>query len=146
MKIAIGCDHGGYALKKELLSYLASLGHEAADFGCADEASVDYPDIAFPVAEAVARGEYERGILICGTGVGVSISANKVRGARCALCSEETTARLTREHNDANILALGGRIIGEELAKSIAETFLSSDFSGAERHAKRISKIGGYEA
>ena len=146
MKIAIGCDHGGYALKKELLSYLASLGHEAVDFGCADEASVDYPDIAFPVAEAVARGEYERGILICGTGVGVSISANKVRGARCALCGEETTARLTRAHNDANLLALGGRIIGAEAAKGIVAAFLSTDFSGDDRHARRIGKIGGYEA
>ncbi len=146
MNIAIGSDHGGFALKAALIPFLESLGHTVADFGCADTCSVDYPDIAFPVAEAVVRGEYERGVLICGTGVGVCISANKVRGARCALCSEETTARLTREHNDANILALGGRIIGEELAKSIAKTFLSSDFSGAERHAKRISKIGGYEA
>ncbi|HWQ57691.1 MAG TPA: ribose 5-phosphate isomerase B [Clostridia bacterium] len=146
MKIAIGSDHGGFALKKELASFLASLGYEVTDFGCADEKSVDYPDIAVPVAEAVVRGEYARGILICGTGVGISISANKVRGARCAHCSEETTARLSRAHNDANLLALGGRIIGVELAKSIAETFLATSFSGDDRHVKRINKIGGYEA
>jgi ribose 5-phosphate isomerase B len=146
MNVAIGCDHGGFHLKKELIPFIESMGHTVADFGCSDERSVDYPDIAFPVAEAVVRGEYERGILICGTGIGISISANKVRGARCAHCGEETSARLSREHNNANLLALGGRIIGTELAKSIVKTFLSTAFSGDDRHVKRISKIGGYEA
>ncbi len=146
MNIAIGCDHGGFSMKNELIPFIESMGHTVADFGCPDARSVDYPDIAFPVAEAVVRGEYERGILICGTGIGISISANKVRGARCAHCTEETSARLSREHNDANLLALGGRIIGAELAKSIVKTFLSTAFSGDDRHVKRISKIGGYEA
>lgn len=146
MKIAIGCDHGGFALKTELLPFIESLGHEAADFGCMNEQSVDYPDVAVPVAQSVVSGAYERGILICGTGVGISISANKVRGARCAHCSEETSARLSREHNDANLLALGGRTLGVELAKSIVRTFLSTEFSGADRHMKRIRKISDFEA
>lgn len=146
MKIAIGSDHGGFTLKKELIPFIETLGHDVTDFGCPDEKSVDYPDIAFPAAEAVARGEFDRGIVVCGTGIGVSMCANKVRGIRCALCTDETMARLTREHNDANMLALGGRIIGAELAKAIVATFLATEFSGAERHAKRIEKIGGYEA
>ena len=119
MKIAIGSDHGGYALKMELIPVIEKLGFEVKDFGCPDEKSVDYPDVAFPVAEAVADGEYARGIVVCGTGIGVSICANKVRGIRCALCTDETMARLTREHNDSNMLALGGRIVGVELAKAI---------------------------
>ncbi len=146
MKIAIGSDHGGFALKKELIPYIETMGHEVGDFGCPDEKSVDYPDVAFKEAEAVARGEFDCGIIICGTGIGVSICANKVRGIRCALCTDETMARLTRQHNDANMLALGGRIVGAELAKGIVSAFLSTDFSGVERHAKRIEKIGGYEA
>lgn len=146
MKIAIGCDHGGFGLKKELVPFIESLGHTVTDFGCNSEQSVDYPDFAFPVAEAVVRGDYERGILICGTGIGISISANKVKGARCARCTDETSARLSRSHNNANLLALGGRITGTELAKSIVSVFLATSFSGEERHIKRISKISGYEA
>lgn len=146
MNIAIGSDHGGFGLKKELIPFIEKLGHTVSDFGCKDEHSVDYPDYAIPVAKAVAAGEYACGILICGTGVGVSISANKVKGARCALCDNETTVRLTREHNDANILALGGRIIGTEVAKSIVTIFLATDFSGDERHVKRICKISEFEA
>ena len=107
---------------------------------------MDYPDIAFPVAEAVADGQYARGVIICGTGIGVSICANKVRGIRCALCTDETMARLTREHNDSNMLALGGRIIGVEVAKSIVSTWLTTEFSKGSRHIGRISKIEKYEA
>ena len=146
MKIAIGCDHGGYALKQELLPFMESLGCEITDFGCAGDTSVDYPDIAFPVATAVVSGTCELGILICGTGIGISISANKVCGARCANCSEETSARLSREHNNANLLALGGRILGVELAKSIVRTFLTTAFSGDDRHVRRLSKISHFEA
>ena len=106
MKIAIASDHGGYALKNELLPYITELGHEFRDFGCCSTDSMDYPDIAFPAAEAVASGEFDRGILICGTGIGVSICANKVRGIRCALCGDVLSAELTRQHNDSNMLAM----------------------------------------
>ena len=146
MKIAIGSDHGGYALKMQLIPVIEKLGHSVQDFGCYDETSVDYPDIAFPVAEAVADGQYARGVIICGTGIGVSICANKVRGIRCALCTDETMARLTREHNDSNMLALGGRIIGVEVAKSIVSTWLTTEFSKGSRHIGRISKIEKYGA
>lgn len=145
MKIAIASDHGGFELKKTLIPFIEGMGHQVCDFGCPDEKSVDYPDMAFPMAEAVARGEYERGIVICGTGIGISIAANKVRGIRCALCTDETMARLTREHNDANVLALGGRIIGAELAKGIVAAYLTTEFSGAARHQARINKISAYE-
>ena len=121
MKIAIASDHGGYALKNELLPYITELGHEFRDFGCYSTDSMDYPDIAFPAAEAVASGEFDRGILICGTGIGVSICANKVRGIRCALCGDVLSAELTRQHNDSNMLAMGGRIIGIETAKAIVK-------------------------
>lgn len=144
-RIAIGCDHGGFALKRELIPFIDSLGYELIDMGCYDENSVDYPDVAFSLAERVGSGEISRGILICGTGIGISISANKVRGVRCALCTDETMARLTREHNDSNILALGGRIVGTELAKSIVKTWLETEFSRGERHVKRIGKISEYE-
>lgn len=146
MKLAIGSDHGGYALKTELIPFIETLGFEVTDFGCPDENSMDYPDIAFPVAEAVASGEYARGILVCGTGIGVSICANKVHGIRCALCTDETMARLTREHNDANMLALGGRIVGVEVAKGIVSVWLSAQFSKGSRHLNRIGKIEKYEA
>lgn len=144
-RIAIGCDHGGFALKREVIPFIDSLGYELIDMGCYDENSVDYPDVAFSLAERVGSGEISRGILICGTGIGISISANKVRGVRCALCTDETMARLTREHNDSNILALGGRIVGSELAKSIVKTWLETEFSHGERHVKRIGKISEYE-
>lgn len=146
MKIAIGSDHGGFALKRELIPFIEKLGYEVDDLGCENESSCDYPDYGAAVAKKVANGEYERGILICGTGIGISITANKVRGIRCALCTDATMARLTREHNDANILAMGGRIVGLELAKDITATFLSTAFSGEERHQKRIDKITKYES
>lgn len=144
-KIVIGSDHGGYLLKKELIPYIESLGYEAIDMGCYDESSVDYPLIAFPLAQKVGSGEVERGIVICGTGIGVSICANKVKGVRCALCTSETMARLTREHNDSNVLALGARIIGGELAKGIVKTWLETDFSQGQRHINRIGEISEYE-
>ena len=144
MKIAIASDHGGFELKKQLLPYLAELGHEYHDFGCYTAESMDYPDIAFPCAEAVARGEYDRGVLICGTGIGVSICANKVRGIRCALCGDVLSAELTRQHNDSNMLAMGGRIIGVETAKAILRTWLGTEFLGG-RHERRIGKIAAYE-
>ena len=144
MKIVIASDHGGFELKKQIAAYLDELGYEYADFGCYSSESIDYPDIAFPAAEAVASGEYERGILICGTGIGVSICANKVRGVRCALCGDVLSAELTRQHNDSNMLAMGGRIIGIETAKAIVRTWLSTDFLGG-RHERRIAKITGYD-
>ncbi len=141
MKIAIGCDHGGYLLKVEILKHLEELGHEVTDFGCDSTASVDYPEYSRKVAYAVANKEADRGIVICTTGIGVSIVANKVKGIRCALCSETTSARLTRSHNDANVLALGGGIINNYLALDIVDTFLETEFCGQEKHSRRISKI-----
>lgn len=145
MKIAIASDHGGYDYKQELIPYIESLGHQVLDLGCHGPASVDYPDYGIPCAQAVARGEADRGVVICGTGIGISISANKVPSIRCALCTDPVMARLTREHNDANMLAMGGRIIGIELAKGIVQVFLSTEFSGG-RHKTRIDKIAQYEA
>lgn len=145
MKIAIASDHGGYDYKQELIPYIESLGHQVLDLGCHGPASVDYPDYGIPCAQAVARGEADRGVVICGTGIGISISANKVPSIRCALCTDPVMARLTREHNDANMLAMGGRIIGIELAKGIVQAFLSTEFSGG-RHKTRIDKIAQYEA
>lgn len=145
MKIAIASDHGGYDYKQELIPYIESLGHQVLDLGCHGPVSVDYPDYGIPCAQAVARGEADRGVVICGTGIGISISANKVPGIRCALCTDPVMARLTREHNDANMLAMGGRIIGIELAKGIVQAFLSTEFSGG-RHKTRIDKIAQYEA
>lgn len=145
MKIAIASDHGGYDYKQELIPYIESLGHQVLDLGCHGPASVDYPDYGILCAQAVARGEADRGVVICGTGIGISISANKVPGIRCALCTDPVMARLTREHNDANMLAMGGRIIGIELAKGIVQAFLSTEFSGG-RHKTRIDKIAQYEA
>lgn len=144
MKIAIASDHGGFALKQQIMEYLASLGYEYKDFGCYTADSMDYPDIAFPTAQAVASGEFERGILICGTGIGVSICANKVKGIRCALCSDVVSAELTRQHNDSNVLAMGGRIIGVEVAKAIVKTWLATEFTGG-RHQRRIDKISACE-
>lgn len=139
--IAFGCDHGGFELKEEILSYLDKEGIAYKDFGCFDRNSCDYPDIAKPVAHAVASGECEKGILVCGTGIGISIAANKVKGIRAALCGDCFSAQATREHNDANILALGSRVTGPGLAVKIVDTFLHTDFSGDERHARRIAKI-----
>ena len=146
MKIALACDHGGYALKEKIKDWLSKAGHEVRDFGCYSTESVDYSDYAFPAAEAVAKGEADRAVLICTTGIGVSISANKVSGVRCALCTDTMTARLTREHNDTNALALGAGVVGENLAKEILFTWLDTPFSGAERHQRRIDKISAYES
>jgi ribose-5-phosphate isomerase B len=139
--IAIGCDHGGFELKQEIIKHLTKKGIDFEDFGCFSEASCDYTDYGKAVAEAVAAGEYEKGILICGTGIGISITANKIKGIRCALCSDCFSAEATREHNDANILALGGRVVGVGLALKIVDTFLNTPFSNEERHIRRISKI-----
>ena len=144
MKIAIGCDHGGYELKKKILKYLDEHGYRYRDYGCSSSTeSVDYPDIAFPVAEAVASGKYDRGILVCGTGIGVSICANRVRGVRCALCGDPVSAELTRKHNNSNVLALGGRILGSEVAKEIVSKWLTTEFEGG-RHERRLTKIANY--
>lgn len=139
--IAIGCDHGGFALKQEIVKHLTKKGIDFEDFGCFSEASCDYTDYGKAVAEAVASGKYEKGILICGTGIGISITANKIKGIRCALCSDCFSAEATREHNDANILALGGRVVGVGLALKIVDTFLNTPFSNEERHIRRVSKI-----
>ena len=139
--IAIGSDHGGFTLKQEIVKYLTEKNIDFEDFGCYSEKSCDYTEYGRAVAEAVAAGKYEKGILICGTGIGISITANKVRGIRCALCSDCFSAEATREHNDANILALGGRVVGSGLALKIVDTFLNTPFSNEERHIRRISQI-----
>lgn len=141
--IAIGSDHGGFELKQAIMAHLDKRGLEYKDFGTHDKASCDYPEYGKAVAHAVASGEYERGIIICGTGIGISISANKVPGIRAALCTDCFMAEATRLHNDANILALGGRVVGEGLALKIVDTFLDTPFSNDERHIRRISKIEG---
>ena len=145
MKIAIACDHGAYEYKEMIKDMLLGQGHEGKDFGTDSPASVDYPDVELPCAQAVASGEYERGIVMCGTGIGVSITANKVKGIRCALCSDPLSARLTREHNDTNMLAFGQRIIGSELAKEIVNVWLTTPFSNGERHKNRIEKVMAIE-
>ena len=139
--IGIGSDHGGYDLKQTVISYLKEQGIAYKDFGCMDKNSCDYPIYGKAVAEAVADGSCEKGIVICTTGIGISIMANKVPGIRCALCSDTVSARLTREHNDANVLAMGGGIIGNNLALSIVDTFLHTDFSGEEKHQRRVNMI-----
>lgn len=140
MKIALGSDHGGYKLKNEIISFLKENGYEIKDFGTYSTESCDYPDFAEKVAEAVVSKEFDFGILVCGTGIGISISANKIPGVRAALCSDTFSAHATREHNDANILALGERVVGPGIAIDIVKTFLTSEFQG-ERHQKRIDKI-----
>ena len=144
MKVAIASDHGGNQLREEIKNLLDELEISYEDFGCNCSTSVDYPDYALPVAKKVASGEFDRGILICGTGIGMSISANKVKGIRCALVHDVFTAKVTREHNDSNILAMGERVIGPGLAREIAKAWLTSDFEGG-RHANRIGKITEYE-
>jgi len=141
MKIALGSDHGGYQLKENLKEYLKKLNVEYIDFGCENDKSVDYPDIGFKVAIEVKSGKYDRGILICGTGIGMSVVANKVKGIRAALCHNEFTARCSREHNDVNILVLGGRVIGLGLAKEIVKVWFDTKFSQEERHINRLNKI-----
>ena len=139
--IAIGCDHGGYELKLEIIKYLEKKGLEYKDFGCDSLDSVDYPIYAKKVGQAILDGECEKGILICGTGIGISITANKMKGIRCALCGDCFSAEATRLHNDTNIVALGGRVAGPELAVKIVDTFLNTPFSGDERHARRIAMM-----
>lgn len=139
--IAIACDHGGFSLKQEIMAHLTERGLEYKDFGTYSEASCDYPVYAKAAAKAVASGECDKGILICGTGIGVSITANKVPGIRCALLSDCFSAQATREHNDANMMALGARVMGPGLACMIVDTFLDTPFSNDERHIRRISMI-----
>ena len=139
--IAIGSDHGGYGLKQEIMAHLKEQGVEYKDYGCYDEKSCDYPIYAKKVANAIVSGECEKGILICGTGIGISITANKVKGIRAALCHDTFSAQATREHNNANVLCMGARVIGPELAFRIADTFLEAGFSNDERHIRRISML-----
>ena len=142
--IAIGSDHGGFELKEKVKAYLQGKGMEVKDMGCFDKSSVDYPTFGHAVAKSVASGESEKGIVICTTGIGSSISANKVAGVRCALCSEPLSAKMTRLHNDANVLAMGAAIIGEMTAFEIVDTFLGTEFSGEERHQRRIDLIENF--
>lgn len=144
MKVAIASDHGGMEIRKEIVSLLEEMSLEYEDLGCECSSSVDYPDYAIPVAEKVANGEVDRGILICGTGIGMSIAANKVMGIRCALVHDLFTAKVTREHNDSNVLAMGERVIGPGVAREIARIWLTTEFEG-DRHAKRVNKIKLYE-
>ena len=141
MKIAIGCDHGALALKNTLVEHLQKGGHTVTDFGTYTPDSCDYPDFAAAAARAVAAGECERGIVLCTTGIGVSIAANKVQGIRCALLSDVLSARMTRLHNDTNMMALGAGIVGPSLALEIADTWLSTPFTGEARHQRRIKKL-----
>ena len=141
MKIAIGSDHGGFALKERVVAYLQEKGYEYEDMGCYSKESVDYPAFGHAVAKAVAEGSCDKGIVICTTGIGISISANKVPGIRCALCGDSFSAKMTRLHNDANVLAMGAGIVGENLALEITETFLQTEFSKDARHQRRIDLI-----
>lgn len=146
MKIAIGADHAGYPLKEQLIPFLRELGHEVRDCGTASEQSVDYPDQAEAVAQLVADDAVERGVLLCGTGLGMAISANKIAGIRAVTCNDLFSAKMARAHNDANVLALGGRMIGLELAEEIVHTFLNTAWAGNhERHHRRIEKIHALE-
>ena len=144
MKISLGCDHGAFALKEHLKDYLTQKGHDVVDCGTYSADSCDYPVFAKAAAEKVASGECERGIVLCTTGIGISISANKVRGVRCALCSEPYSAEMTRRHNDANMLAMGGALIGPNMADRIVDVFLGTEFEGG-RHARRVGKIMAIE-
>lgn len=141
MKIAIGSDHGGFEMKNAVVAHLKEQGHAVEDFGCYENVSCDYPKYGYAVAHAVADGKAERGIVICTTGIGISICANKVKGIRAGLCSDCTAAYLTRAHNNANVLAMGGGMIGMNVALDIVDTFLATDFSQEEKHERRISQI-----
>ena len=140
MKIAIGCDHGGYLLKQDILIWLEEHDYEFEDFGCYNTESVDYPVYAEKVARAVASGACDKGIVICTTGIGISMSANKVKGIRCALCGDSYSAEMTRRHNDANIIAMGAGIVGPNLARRMVEVFLNTEFEGG-RHARRVALL-----
>ena len=145
MKIAIGCDHGALALKNKLVSHLAEVGYEVCDFGTHTMESCDYPVFAKAAAKAVASGECEKGIVLCTTGIGISIAANKVEGVRCALLHETWSAKMTREHNDTNMMALGAAITGQMLALQIVDTWLGTEFSHEEKHQRRIDKVMALE-
>ena len=145
MKVAFGCDHGGINLKKVLFDYLDKKGIEYKDFGCFDTSSTDYNEYALKVSEAVANGECDKGILFCGTGIGMSIVANKVKGIRCGHCHDVFSAKMTRLHNDANVLALGERVVGPGLMVEIVDAFLTTEFSFDERHERRVNKIKAIE-
>ncbi len=145
MKIAIGCDHGALELKNVLLAHLRQAGHEVEDFGTYTKDSCDYPDYCAQAARAVAAGDCDRGIVLCTTGIGASITANKIKGVRCALLGDLLSARLTREHNDTNMMALGAGITGENLALAIVDTWLETPFSEAPRHQRRIDKVMALE-
>jgi ribose 5-phosphate isomerase B len=145
MKVAIGSDHGGYSLKEDIKKLMDDMGIDYEDVGCDSLDSVDYPDYAVPVAERVAKQEVDRGILICGTGIGMSIAANKIKGIRCALVHDLFSAKATREHNDSNVLAMGERVIGPGLALEIAKVWLQTDYEGG-RHERRVSKITELES
>ena len=145
MKLAIGCEHGALTLKNALIERLTAQGHEVKDFGTYTADSCDYPDFAAPAARAVACGECEKGIVLCTTGIGVSITANKIPGIRCALLSDVISARMTREHNDTNMMALGAGVVGQTLAFQIVDTWLNTEFSHGERHQRRIDKMMALE-
>ena len=145
MKLMIGSDHGGFELKQEVIKHLEELGHEVTDVGCYDPSSCDYPDIAKSGCEKITSGECERGILICGTGIGISMAANKIKGIRAACCSDTYSAKYTRLHNDANVLCFGGRVVGGGLACELVDAYLSVEFEGG-RHQRRVDKIMALEA
>ena len=144
MKIAIGCDHGALALKNKAVIHLTAKGYEVVDFGTYTSDSCDYPDFGEAAARAVAEGKCEKGIVICTTGIGISISANKVKGVRCALCSEPWSAEMTRRHNDSNVLAMGAGVVGPNMARQIVTAFLTNDFEGG-RHQRRVDKMMAIE-
>ena len=145
MKVSIGCDHGALALKNKMVAHLVARGYDVKDCGTYTADSCDYPDFAAAAAKAVASGECEKGVVLCTTGIGVSIAANKVKGIRCALLSDVMSARLTREHNDTNMLAIGAGVVGEMLALEILDTWLETEFSHNERHQRRIDKVMALE-
>ena len=144
MKVAVASDHRGFHAKEQIKSFLHTAGHAVVDFGCDGPASCDYPDMSIAGAKSVAEGETERGIFLCGTGIGTSIAANKVRGIRAALCHDELTAELSRRHNDANVLCLPADLLGEELVRHVVDVWLRTDYEGG-RHARRLQKITDFE-
>ena len=146
MKIAIGCDHGALELKNVMVAHLEKQGHQVKDFGTYTKDSCDYPEFAAAAAQAVANGECDKGIVLCTTGIGVSITANKIKGIRCALLSDVMSARMTREHNDTNVMAIGAGVVGQMLALEIADTWLGTEFSHEARHQRRIDKVMALEA
>ncbi len=145
MMIAVASDHRGVRAIEQVKATIAQLGHECVDYGCSNGTPIDYPDVAFEAAVAVSQGKVDRAILVCGTGIGMSIAANKVKGVRAALCFDELNARISRQHNDANVLCMSGDLIGNTMLRSMVETWLTTDFSGG-RHKRRVSKIEAIEA